>query len=460
MTDNTETPEGKPPFDEHPLYQAAMKRAARGDAADAATKLNRLAELYPEEQSIRDLAVRLDLMATFGQDEKVAVERGRPTPFLRIALLLLLTVTVLVVGVAAFTIAYDRYVRPAQADRQHELLVESLRLRGQERLSAGDWLGAQETFQNLLTAEPGDPTAVAGIERSQQQEELDRLYTDALAAQQQGDLDNALSQLRQIESRWPGFRDVQQRIKTLEKQQTLENTWLEAQDHVQAGDWQAAIALLTQLRAQDPDFRRAHVEEQLFQAYTQLARQQIATANADPNALRQALGYLDRALALRPADQALIRERHLAQGFILATEAAARGDWAEAVAYWEPVNALQPDYQDGALGPKLQQAYPKAAEQLIARANGDVGLLRQAVQYLDRALASQPNDPTLTEERRLAAEYVAGADAASQGLWGEAIDHWSSIYAVRPGYQNGALERLLRQACTDYPSANAANCPP
>jgi tetratricopeptide (TPR) repeat protein len=266
--------------------------------------------------------------------------------------------------------------------------------------------------------------------------------------------------LHQIESRNPNFPDLEQQIKAVEKNLALETAWQGAQSSVQAGDWPAVISQLSHIRAQDPDFRRTQVEDQLFQAYTQLARLQIAQANGDPNLLRQALDYLNRALALRPTDQGLLHERSMAQGFVLGAEAYARGDWATAVAYWEPVYGAQPDYQGGVLITPLQDAYPKAAEQLIAQAYGDAAMLQQAVGYLDKAIATQPDNQNLIEERRLAAEYVAGFDAAAMGRWNEAVDHWGYIFATHPGYQHGALEDRLRQACATSPTSNPSLCPP
>jgi outer membrane protein assembly factor BamD (BamD/ComL family) len=460
MTDNTRAPEGKAPFEEHPLYQTAMKRLDRGDVAEAAAKLNRLAEIYPEEQQIRDQTVRIQLMAALSDTKEIPVDRARPAPFLRYALVALLILTIAIVGVAAFTAAYDRYVRIPQSMRERELFVDSLRQEGLARLNAGDTQGAQALFQDLLTAVPGDPTAQAGIEQSQKQEELDHLYTDARTYEQQGDWQSALDRLHQIEAQSPNFRDVQARIKALEKTLALETLWQAAQNSIQAGNWQDAVSQLTQIRRQMPDFRRNQVEEQLFQAYTQLARQQIGQANGDLTLLRQGLGYLTQALALRPTDQELLRERSLAQGFVSGFEAYARQDWVEAVADWEPVYTMQPDYQGGILQAPLREAYPKAAEQLIARAYGDVATLRQAIDYLDKAIAVQPDDQNLIEERLLAAEYVSGSDAAAQERWSEAVEHWASIFATHPDYQHGVLEDRLRQACANYPTSTAEFCPP
>jgi outer membrane protein assembly factor BamD (BamD/ComL family) len=460
MTEDAEAPEGKTPFEEHALYQTAMRRLAKGDLEDAAVKLNRLAELYPEEEQLRDQAVRAQLMAALADGKEIPVNRARPAPILRNVLLLLLAIAVVVVGVAAFTAAYEKYVIDARKLQEQEAYLASRRQVGQNRLQAGDTQGAKTAFQEVLAAVPADPTAVAGLAQVQQQEKLDDLCKEAQAAEQQGDVQSALDLYRQIDSKKAGFCSAKTRIQELEKRQSLDTLWQGAQNSMGAGALQDAISQILEMRKRDIDFHRAEAEGLLFQAYTQLASQQLSQANGDLTQLRQALDYCNKALGLRPTDQNVLRECGLAQGVVSGFEAYAAGDWAGAIAAWEPVHASQPDYQGGILIGPLQEAYPKAAQQLLSQANGNVTILRQAIVYLDKALATQPGNQSLVEQRQLATEYVAGADAAAQERWEQAIQHWSAIYAGHPDYQQGVLGDQLRQVCTDHPEAGADLCPP
>jgi tetratricopeptide (TPR) repeat protein len=253
---------------------------------------------------------------------------------------------------------------------------------------------------------------------------------------------------------------VQQRIADLEEQAALEAAWLQSESYIQAGDWLGAIGTLTQIRGQNPSFRRAQVEEQLYQVYAQIARELIAQANGSVDTLRQAVGYLDSALALRPTQKDLLEERRLAYEFVAGEDAWAKQDWASAAAHWETVYATRPDYQGGVLRDKLRQAYPLAARQLIAEAQGRVSLLNQAVAYLDQALLAQPDNQELVEERQLLLEFIAGAQAFEQRAWDIAISHWGAIYLVRPAYQDGALEEQLRLACQRSSEPDESLCPP
>ena len=445
------------PYNEHPLYRTAMKRLAEGDEAGAVEKLRRLTRLYPEEKAIEDQIVRIELRATLAPQQQVRQDRSQPTPILRTTMIILLSLTACIVLIAGFALAYDRFVRPLnEVDPAEEL--EALRQEGRQRLEAGDWASARTTFVTILTQVPGDPEAQAALEQIEQQEALAQLYVDALSAQKQGDWQTALATLNQIEAQSPGYRDVPQRIADLQQVEYLETIWQQAQELVQAGDLQAALGILIQIRTQNPDFRRADVEEQLYQIYVALAQGQLSQANGSLDALRQAIGYLDAALALRPADRALIEERRLARQFVAGFEAAAQGDWDNAVAHWEAVHSTRPDYQGGVLEEELRKAYPLAARQLIATANGAVPRLRRAIAYLEQALVWQPGDQSLVEDRHLASEYIAGAEALSENAWDRAIIHWGPIYALRPDYQGGRLEELLRLACANSSTPDATLC--
>jgi tetratricopeptide (TPR) repeat protein len=458
--EDRETPINEESYKDHPLYPAAMRVLDRGDAADAAAKLRELVKLYPDEPTLQDVLVRTELQASLGDTKPAPIVRGTPTPVLRRIVLVLLVATVCLVVLAGFAAAYDRFVSPIKANRQQELHIQSLRQAGQARMDAGDWSGAREAFAELLTVVPGDPDAQAAIALSEQQEALDKQYVDAVAALQQGNVETALTLFRQIETQNPGYRDVRQRLESAQELQNLEALWQQSEAAIQAGNWDLTIDILTQIRAQNPEFRRDQVEEQLYQVYARVARDLIARADGSVDDLRQAVAYLDKALTIRPGDQSLVEERRLTIGFVAGADAFAQEHWAEAVARWEEVYEAQPGYQNGILPGYLDQAYPKAATELLARANGSVNQLTLASRYLDRALATRPGDQGLINERQLVNDFLAGSEAFSEENWDLAIGRWATVYAARPDYQGGALRERLAEACNKSESPDPSVCPP
>ena len=263
MAEHREEPEPAIPFDQYPLYRAAMDDLAAGDEATAVAKLKLLAALYPDEQALQDLAVRIELksaLATYPSEalikEASAVPRGQPRQGLRNLLLLLVALAVGLVGIAGFVVTYDLMVRPVRVARETEMALDALRQTGQRRLEAGDWAGARASFEELLQLVPGDPTAQAGIGYSRQREALDGQYASALSAEEAGDWQGALQTLEAIQSQDPTYPGLAERIAALQRRVTMEATFQEAQALIQAEDWPAAISALTGVRAQDPAFRR------------------------------------------------------------------------------------------------------------------------------------------------------------------------------------------------------------
>ena len=447
-------------FEEHPLYAEAMEQLAGGDGAGAAEQLRQLAGIYPDEEVLRELLLRTELQAAVGSPASVPAEHRPPTPVLRYLLLILLIGSATLALGAGLLAGYDRFVRPLLETRQQEAHIESLRHGIQLRLDAGDWAGAQDLLDELAELVPGDPGVEQARQDLQEQKALDERYVDAVAAQRAGNRAEALTLLGSIEAHSPGYRDVPQRIAQLQEEEALEAIWLEAEGQVQARDWPAVIDLLRQMRARDPDYRRANVEQRLYEVYALLGRQEIQAAAGDLERLRQGLDYLDRALALRPTDQALIADRKLAFNYVKGAEALARQDWAAAVEHWQAVHLSQPDYQGGSLGTRLNELYPQAARQLIAEAGGSIRPLQQALDYLNRALATRPEDEALLAERRRLDDFLAGVEAYGQGYWDLAIAHWGPLYAQQPEYQDGVLRRYLVDACANSNEPDPTYCTP
>jgi tetratricopeptide (TPR) repeat protein len=448
------------PYVEHPLYREAMKHVTEGNAAEAVGALERLAELYPKEKAVQDLLLRAQLRTTFGTVDHIPIERTPPAPILRSAVLLLLAVTACLVVITASTAAYNRFWVPRVEAQQQEARIRSLWNEVQLRLDAGDLSGAREILDELSAVTPDDPAIQDALRIVEQRQAWADQYTDAVARKERAEWQQAIDLASQIPSESPEYDRAQRLIREVEKLAGLEAAWQNAQALLQAEDWQGAISALAFIRASDPAYRRAEVEEQLFQTHVRLARQLVADARGNVDLLREAIGHFSEALTLRPTNQELIGEKNLASDFVTGSEAYNRGDWVVVVDRWEPVYSTQPDYQGGALDRKLEEAYPLAARQLIAEANGSVRLLQQANGYLTKALISQPDDPELLEERRLIVDYLDGAEAFAKENWELAIVKWGPIYAIRPGYQNGVLERNLGLACDSSEAPDATLCPP
>lgn len=448
------------PFEKHPLYDEAMQKARGGDEAGAVAALRRLAELYPDEQFIKDLLLRFQLRTTFSTDEHIAVDHTQGTPALRTMVLLLLAVTACLVIITAGIAVYNRWWVPQISEREQGADAQILWNSLYRRLDAGDLIGARKILELLCSETPDDPRCEEARQKIDLLQSCADDYAGAVAARERGDWQAALDLAYQVSEACPNYNQAQRLIEEVKGVADLEDAWQDVQNLIQAEDWQSAISTLVWIREQNPAFRRAEVEELLYQIHARLARELLASAEGDLDLLRQAINHLNEALALRPTDQELIEERGLAVGFVAGSEASARGDCAKAVVRWEPVYATRPDYQGSRLQRDLFEAYPCAARQLISESKGSERLLYQALGYLDQALSVQPDDEELLAERHLVAEYLKGLEAFRQESWDLAIAQWGPIHALRPDLLGGVLEEKLGLACAGSESPDPAFCLP
>ena len=459
MTEANRAPDNETSVAEHPLYQTALELLAAGEEVQAAENLRELAEIYPGDRELDNLLVRVELKAAFADAEYRSDGRSKPTPILRQVVLLLLTLTLALIIIVGLVAVWGEYIQPILDNAEREQRVSSLRVQAANQLEAGALDSAEEKYNEILESAPADQAALEALAEIERQRELRGLVADARRAMEQGDLRGAESLVLEVQARDPDYPGAQALLAEIRDRIGLEETWQAAQDSAAAEDWQGAIDLLLQIRAQDATYRRQEVEGLLFQAYVALARQLIQGANADPGPIYQAIENYNKALNLRAGDRALRQERQLAVKFVEGA-AAYQEDAARAVDAWEEVYETEPAYQNGVLDGILDEAYPRAAREQLARANGSAGALGKAIYYMEKARERGTLPEDLRQELELATSYVAGSDAFAAEDWNAAVALWGPISALRPDYGNGALGDNLRQACANSAEPDATYCSP
>ena len=460
MADTDKELEEHVPFDQHPLYLQALEDLEEGQESRAAGRLEELSRLYPGEETIDDLRLRLQLRGVFPADEEVRVPRPPGPSWVRIVVMALLGITVLLVAIVGFSFAYETVVVPTATAQQQRLELETLRMACLQRVERGDLPGARETCARYAEVVGNSPEIDTILQTIEAQQAISDRFVDAVEAWSRGDCDTALPLLNEVDSQSPGYRNVRQLIEDCQQLQSLDVAWQEAKRLQEAGDWQGLVSTLLDIRAQKSDYKRAELEEMLYQAYAQLGQEELEGARGDLEVMGRAIGYLQEALRLRPGDQVLAEDLRLARRYVSGAEAFAREDWEAAVESWEPIYLAQPDYQDGSLRDQIEDAYPRAGRQLIDQAEGNADQIRQGIFYLERALSFDPNDQTLMQERQVAQQYLAGLEAYREGSWDAAIREWAPIHAARPSYQGGALAEQLERACDNSDEPDPGVCPP
>lgn len=131
-----------------------------------------------------------------------------------------------------------------------------------------------------------------------------------------------------------------------------------AQAAYRAGRWQEAVELLIQWQMVAPAAQRSLVDQELFDAYLNLATEKDNEEN-----LTAALTLYDRALLLRPNETAVRAERDLISSYldVLATP---DSNTAQSADLLTTLYALEPDYRD--VRERLQVALVRDGDSLIA----------------------------------------------------------------------------------------------
>ena len=125
-----------------------------------------------------------------------------------------------------------------------------------------------------------------------------------------------------------------------------------------------------------------------------------------------------------------------------------RGAWDEAIVKLEALLAVDPHYEQALVQKLLVSAYTNSGLKLV---NED--RLEEAIRRFDQALALQPDNPDVQNQRRLATLYQAALSVWGVD-WGQAIRSFSAVYALKPDYKD--TSQRLHQAYARAGEAAAA----
>lgn len=211
-----------------------------------------------------------------------------------------------------------------------------------------------------------------------------------------------------------------------------------------AGRWAESIDLLLKIRRLDATHQTAKIDEQLFNAYINLA-----TEKDNQNKLEEALTLYDEALTIQPDATEVRKERQLIAEYLeVLTYSGA--DWARATTLLRTIYTQEPDYRDvkGRFHEALlayseaqgdDSAWCDAAELLTEAINIDItpGLIAQRDQY-----QSFCDDPTSMAASLTNTTTVNSAPLTeTTTVDGEAPGAPTAVAAVNAGATAGALGR-------------------
>jgi tetratricopeptide (TPR) repeat protein len=220
-------------------------------------------------------------------------------------------------------------------NRASEQDAQELFNHGQERLTSGDYEGAQDAFRQLLAIAPDDPQARSGLARAERQQMLAQDYAAAEAAIAEDDWERAAAELGKILAVDSGYADAQARADFVARRSRLAALYADGSRLYDLGQWTAAIEQFEKIKELDSSYRTEAVNEFLFVCYLNAGQDLVeGTGSGQPaedlRAVEQAVEYFSRALVIHPRNRGALEARRLGGLYLEALRTLASDERGEA----------------------------------------------------------------------------------------------------------------------------------
>ena len=412
------------PYFQHQLYQLATQHFQRGEWKAGLAEMEQLIQLFPSDQELRSLRKeflfkeRLDGAESI---DRLAEKRGRLS-----ALAIRITAVVVFVLAAYLLIStysgwFGNQLTTARQQVEHE--IQTVALSGMERdvkalMQVGRLAEAEAVLGEIVVLDSEFP----GLEslRAELNDELAllSLYEEGLARINSGDWLGAKANLEQLAVNEPNYRDVGLQLMYVDRQTLVGNLLSEGEAAIARADWEQAVASFDSVRNQHPEYEPEYVEGRLFESFVNAGRAVLIGQEDSLSALEEAAVYLRKALALRPQNPEVKRERELAGLYLTAQAAFSEGNWTEVIEALSRTIEVDPDYAQGTARQTLYDAY-------VAR-----GELQMAVHAYEAALSDFEQAVTLGKQDEAAAlrlfesELKVAEAYGAKGLFEAAVVHY------------------------------------
>lgn len=377
--------EGDSPARNDPLYGEGFSHMQNGEWSEAIRCFETLAGQFPDDASIQQALQEARFRAQV--DEKTRVRPKQVIFPWRAAvyrgLLLVLALILIVVMVQVINGRIRPQLAQARSDRMQSQLVADAKA----FIQAEEFDKADAALQTLQQSAPNHPEAAALVAQSADLRERKAVYEQAASLEQAGDLKEALDAFSENARRWPGYRDVNQRIQQIRDRQGQDDLYAEIEGDIQAGRCEDAVSKLERLQGLDVSYKRQAVEEYLVMCYLDLADGIENQDPPQPEQLPQALKYYDQALTLRPTSPDVTRGKQFLSQYLEGKRLYDQGYAIRALPLLQAIYQQRPDYQGGVLPQMLYDTLVKAGDQ--SQEARDCG---RAYQYYRQACQELPVD--------------------------------------------------------------------
>jgi len=354
----------------------------------------------------------------------------------------LLIVLGLVGLIALLGIAFQNQLPWARASERE---LQELYNRGEARLAAGDYEGAQAAFKRLLELSPNNPEAQLGLSRAERQQLLAQVYAAAEAAIAQEEWDAAAAELDKILAMDSSYRDAQAKADFVAQRRRLASLYDDGSRLYDLGQWEEALRQFEKIRELDNTYRAEAVSEFLFVCYLNAGQSLIDNAQGDVAQLQRALEYFSNALAIHPRNRPAADARRLGSLYLDAMRALANGNLAEAQARLEVLLAEVPTYANGQAARQLYTLLINQGDAALRKGN-----IPAAIEFYRKAQSVPVADHTLAIEGEALARSITPTPTPPPPLPPRPTAPWGELAVLQGTVRTGVLN--LRQGPgTNYP---------
>ena len=435
---------------QHRIYQLAIHHFQRGEWKAGLVEMERLIQLFPLEQELRSLRKeflfkeRLD-GARIGE-RSTARRRSMSVLALRMGAITVLAVAGYL-AISTYSGWMGQQLNAARQQVEQEIRTTTLvaKHRDVEALMQVGRLAEAEAVLGEIAELDSEFPGLAELSAELAAElDLANLYERGLRQIDAGDWLGARASLEQLAGKEPNYRDVGLQLMYINRQTLLGNLLSEGEAAIVRAEWEQAVAAFDTVRKLHPEHEPEYVEARLFESFVNAGRAMLIGQEDSLAALEQAEAHLRKALALRPQDPDIKRERESAGLYLKAQADFEQGNWTNVIDALGRMVDVDPGYAQGTARQTLYDAYVARGENRMS-----IHSYLGALNDFERAVALGKQDAG-SALRLYEAELKAAEAYGATGNFEAAVVHyraaaeWGSL--AKRGENNSALLGALQEA--------------
>jgi tetratricopeptide (TPR) repeat protein len=282
------------------LYRDSLLAFQEGRWEDAIEGFESLLHRYPDDEELRQFLTEARNKARLASVKRSAAPRWKQK---LVPLVMAAVALAIVFGLGYWIVsAYESKVAPKREALAVQQKAENYVRAGTKALAVGDYDAAERDFRNALAIDPNLEKAKTGLQEAQKGKRAQDLYDRAMAAVDDGRLEEALGLLRELQRSYPEYGDVSRQIEQIERQMETQGLLEKADAAYAAGKWAEAARLYTQFVQSHPSASNREIEGKLYTAYLRQGEELVKKAPSGPETLQQAEKMFREALRWKPRD--------------------------------------------------------------------------------------------------------------------------------------------------------------